>query len=410
MGKSDEQLQGQWPAVSFETLPWHRDFDELQLISKTARRKIRSTYEAAVPPRIANARLYIPSGLACHIEEVTIQLARFDGEQRARGYNLPMLLLRSESSASSQIEHLTSSVRNVALAEVVDDAPYNARLIAQNIAAMHRALDTGGELSVATIVDIHDALMGECSASPEDALRHEQVWIGGTPFSPHGALFVPPTAGRVPGALDDLIAFSRREDLGAIAKASLLHAQFETIHPFIDGNGRTGRTLLHNMLRDEGVLRQAVLPVSAGLLHNIDAYMGAIDSYQHGNPLPIIEEVLQALEVAVSIGRHVAEEIDAVLESWKGRMRERAGSAILRLPEVLVEQPVVTKSYLAEHLDITDRATTNLVDRACSYGLLRPIGNRRRGECYQADELIEVLEEISTIQGIRRMTMGRVGR
>lgn len=353
--------------------------------------------------------LAIPSELACQIEEVTAQLVRFDEQQSARGYNLPMLLLRSESAASSQIEHLTSSVRNVALAEMSDDAPQNARLVAQNIAAMHCALELSGEMSIDSIVRIHHALMNTDETAAEDAIRTEQVWIGGGAFSPHGALFVPPAPERVHACLDDLVAFARRDDLNTIVKISLFHAQFETIHPFIDGNGRTGRTLLHNMLRDEGVLRQAVLPVSAGLLHDIDEYMSAISAYQGGNPYAIVEEMLRAFEVAISVGQHVAEGIDGVLELWRERMHERAGSSILRLPEVLVEQPVVTRDYLAEQLHITPRAASNLVERACNYGILRPVDNRKRRAFYQADEIIALLEEISTTQGIRRMVSGRRG-
>lgn len=397
-----------WPAVSFETLPWHRDLDEIRMLSRTARQRIGSTYQAAMPPYIAPASPDIPLELSRWIEEVTAQLARFDGEQIARGYRLPALLLRSESSASSQIENLTSSARNVALAEVVDDAPHNARLIAGNIAAMKRALDVSGELSVEAIVSVWCSLMGiDEQDSPRGGLRNEQVWIGGTAFSPHGAKFVPPVAERVPEYLDDLIEFSKREDLGPIVKAALFHAQFETIHPLVDGNGRTGRTLLHNMLRGEGVLQQAVLPVSAGLLHDVDAYLGAILAYQQGDPLAVIEQVLQALEVAVAIGRHVAREIDEVLQVWNERMNERAGSSIYRLPEILVEQPVVTKGYLAKRLSITPRAAASLTDRACEYGILRPIGNRKRGECYQSDDVIRVLDEMSSIQGIRRMASGR---
>lgn len=405
---AERETQQTWPAVTFETLPWHRDLDEIRMLSRTARQRISSTYQAAVPPHIASASPHIPLELSRWIEEVTAQLARFDGEQIARGYGLPTLLLRSESSASSQIENLTSSARNVALAEVVDDAPHNARLVAGNIAAMKRALDVSGELSVEAIVSVWRSLMGvDEPSSPRDGIRDEQVWIGGTAFSPHGAKFVPPAAERISEYMDDLIAFSEREDLGPIVKAALFHAQFETIHPFVDGNGRTGRTLLHNMLRGEGVLQQAILPVSAGLLHDVDAYLGAISAYQQGNPLAVIEQVLQALEVAVAIGRHVAREIDEVLQFWDARMSERAGSSIRRLPELLIEQPVVTRGYLAEHLGITPRAVANLIDRACEYGMLRPIGNRRRGECYQSDDMIRVLDEMSSIRGIRRMASGR---
>ena len=84
-------------------------------------------------------------------------------------------------------------------------------------------------------------------------------------------------------------------------------------------------------------------------------------------------------------------------------MTERTGSAIHRLPDILVEQPVVDSAYIAQHLEITRRAATSVIERACSYGMLRPVGGRQRGGFYQADELIDVLEEISDMHGIRRL-------
>lgn len=395
-----------WPAVDYEALPWHRDPDELIGVSKTQRRKILSTYEAAVPARIAELNVSLPAELYDRMTELSAALARFDAQQASRGYDLPSLLLRSESAASSQIENLTSSVRNVALAELCDDAPTNARLIVGNLAAMRCALHLEDDLSIESICAIHRELINRGGQSFGGEIREEQVWIGGSAYSPHGALFVPPAATRVPACLDDLVAFARREDLNPIAKAAIVHAQFETIHPFIDGNGRTGRTMLHKILKRDGVLKYATLPVSAGLLHNIEAYMASIKSYQAGGPAPVVVQLVEALELAIALGNETARQLDAVITDWRTRMTERTGSAIHRLPDILVEQPVVDSAYIAQHLEITRRAATSVIERACSYGMLRPVGGRQRGGFYQADELINVLEEISDMHGIRRLLAG----
>ena len=392
-----------WPSVTYEELPWHVDPDMLAFVPKSRRCKIAATYQAAVPARIEGQQVELPPDIRARISALLVELARFDAAQVARNYDLPALLLRSESSASSQIENLTSSVRNVALAEVSDNAPHNALLIAGNIDAMRTALALPDALSVEGILMVHASLMKRAGASFAGTLRDEQVWVGGTAYSPHGALYVAPQASRVPGCLDDIVRFARREDVDPIVKAAIVHAQFETVHPFIDGNGRTGRTLLHKVLRGEGVLSHVTLPVSAGLLHNIDAYLDSIAAYQQGDPVPVIENVIEALELACYLGSVMARAFDGVLARWRERMRERAGSAIYRLPAVLVEQPVVSTSYLADRLGITTRAVGNLVERACEYGILRPIGNRRRGAFYQADDLIDVLEEASDVSGMRRI-------
>lgn len=392
-----------WPAITYETLPWERDLDQLELVPKSRRRKITSTYEAAIPAAIADQAITLPADLADRLAVVLTDLARFDERQRARSYALPALLLRSESSSSSQIEHLTSSVRNVALAELSGDAPHNARLVAGNVAAMRTALSLEGDITLEGIREVHRELLTRSGGSYGGELREEQVWIGGTPYSPHGAEFVPPAWGRVADCLDDLTMFLRRDDLNPIVKAALAHAQFETIHPFIDGNGRTGRTLLHISLARDGVLEQTTLPISAGLLHDVDAYMAAIRRYQQGDALPMVACVARALELAVSIGIMAARHIDAVLDRWRGVITERAGASIHRLPSVLVEQPVINAAYLADTLNITPRASRNLIERACEYGMLRKVGNAHRGVFYQADEIIDVLEDISGEQAIRRM-------
>ena len=400
---SMERKANQWPPISRETQQWMRDPDELALLPKSARRRMLPTYEASIPHLIANRDVILSPQLTARVSDLLVSIARFDGEQMQRGYDLPALLLRSESSASSQIEHLTSSVRNVALAELADESPQNARLVAGNVAAMRKALASQDEITVDSIRDIHRILINWSGESFGGELRREQVWVGGTPYSPHGAHYVPPTWQRVPEYLDDIVAFISRDDVDPIVQAAVAHAQFETVHPFIDGNGRTGRVLLHKILRRSGVLLHVTLPLSAGLLHNVDAYMKSLETYQEGNPIAVVEQLVDALELSLMVGRLVARNLDGVFAGWRGRMTERANSSIHRLPLVLAEQPVVTVPYVAEKMGITTRAAQNLVSRACEYEILRPLGNRRRGVFYQADELIDVLEEASSLPSIRRM-------
>lgn len=395
-----------WPSIEHETLPWTIDPELRDAMPKSRRRKIGQTYEASIPVTISDCDLLLPQATIERLSEVTALLARFDEQQRNRGYDLPALLLRSESSASSQIENLTSSARNVALAELSDKAPSNAQLIVGNLQAMRQALEAEDELDLPGILEIHRTLINRNGATFGGSLRTEQVWVGGNAYSPHGALYVPPAHERVPACMEDLVAFTQRRDLHPIAKAAIAHAQMETIHPFIDGNGRTGRVLIHKLLRDEGVLEQVMLPVSAGLLHNIDAYMDSITRYQQGDPTAVIDQLADALELAVVIGARTAGKMDEVIAGWESDIAERKGSSIHRLPLVLVEQPVVDSAYLSRALGITTRAATSLIAKACEYGILRPMGNRMRGEFYQADQVIDVLEEISDVQGIRRVLAG----
>ncbi len=390
-----------WPSITYERCAWERDPDDLALIPKSRRRKILPTYEAAVLANIAALPVELPASLLQRLAEVEVALARFDIAQAARDYALPALLLRSESSSSSQIERLTSSARNVALAEISDKAPANALLIAGNVSAMREALGQRGDVDIESICAIHDVLMRGTRETL--GLRDEQVWIGGFPYSPHEAMFVPPHAGRVREYLKDLVTFGARDDIPSIAKAAIFHAHFETIHPFTDGNGRTGRTLLHRMLARDEVLLHTMLPVSAGLLHDVERYMGALDAYHDGAVEPMVECLADALELSVVIGSRIASDVDEILAGWVSVNTDRVGSASHRLPALLVEQPVIDVSYVASHLDITDRAARNLIETACERGILAKMGNAKRGAFYQATELIAVLEEASSLEGIRRI-------
>jgi len=105
--------------------------------------------------------------------------------------------------------------------------------------------------------------------------REQQVWIGGSRFGPHEADFIPPHHDRVPAAMADLAAFMARPDLPVLTQAAIAHAQFETIHPFPDGNGRVGRALVHSLLKAGGLARSVTVPVSAGLLGDTGTYFAA---------------------------------------------------------------------------------------------------------------------------------------
>lgn len=389
-----------WPQVEYETLPWHRDDDALAYASKTQRRKIQGTYEAALPAHIAELSVTLNPKLSQRAEELMVSIARYDQEQANRAYNLPALMLRSESSSSSQIERLTSSARNVALAELSDKTSQNAQLIAANIAAMHEALAHERAIDAPLITRIHDTLVEGTDAAA--GIRTEQVWIGGSFYSPHGALFVPPHHSRISAYLNDLVAFSARTDISPLVKAAIFHAQFETIHPFTDGNGRTGRALLHAMLAWDDVLRHSTLPLSTGLLSNVDAYMTALDAYHDGLIGPIVEQLLDALELAIALGSKLSGQFDALLSGWNDSFVERKGAKIYELPALLIEQPVVNTAYVANKLDISERAARDLIVKACDYGVLSKMGNAQRGAFYQAPELIEIIEEASSAKGLRR--------
>ena len=427
----------QWPPISFEKHVWQQDGnqDATERIEEDVvkgeskgpfakavegsgdsgssslglNRSTEMEYQAALPLLIAERSVAVPDDLSARISALLVEMARFDVELGQRADNVPTMLLRSESSASSQIDRLTSTAQSVALAEVYPKASSDARLVVANMIATQRALELPAGLSLEGIVEIHDLLLDNShlenqTNSAFEKLRQKPVWLGGTSFTPHNALFVPPAFQHVPEYMADLIEFGTRSDLNPVVKAAILYAQFQTVHPFLTTNGQTGRALIHHIFRAEGVLSSTLIPVSVGFLHNIDSLINALQSYREGDPLVIIEELVSALELALFVSRVTETSIESLLEDWDSLVGHRKGSKIRQLPKTLVKQPVVNSAYLADSLGVTQRTATTLILRACEYGMLRHMGKRQRGDFYQSDAIINVLDEIneaSTFRNIR---------
>lgn len=427
----------QWPPISFEKHVWQQDGnqDATERIEEDVvkgeskgpfakavegsgdsgssslglNRSTEMEYQAALPLLIAERSVAVPDDLSARISALLVEMARFDVELGQRADNVPTMLLRSESSASSQIDRLTSTAQSVALAELYPKASSDARLVVANMIATQRALELPAGLSLEGIVEIHDLLLDNShlenqTNSAFEKLRQKPVWLGGTSFTPHTALFVPPAFQHVPEYMADLIEFGTRSDLNPVVKAAILYAQFQTVHPFLTANGQTGRALIHHIFRAEGVLSSTLIPVSAGFLHNIDSLINALQSYREGDPLVIIEELVSALELALFVSRVTETSIESLLEDWDSLVGHRKGSKIRQLPKTLVKQPVVNSAYLADSLGVTQRTATTLILRACEYGMLRHMGKRQRGDFYQSDAIINVLDEIneaSTFRNIR---------
>lgn len=433
--KSTEDQQ--WPPISFEKHVWQQDGnqDATERIeegvvkgeskgpfAKTVgnsgdsgssslglNRSTEMEYQAALPLLIAERSVAVPDDLSARISALLVEMARFDVELGQRADNVPTMLLRSESSASSQIDRLTSTAQSVALAELYPKASSDARLVVANMIATQKALELRAGFTLEGTVEIHDLLLDNShlenqTNSAFEKLRQKPVWLGGTSFTPHTALFVPPAFQHVPEYMADLIEFGTRSDLNPVVKAAILYAQFQTVHPFLTANGQTGRALIHHIFRAEGVLSSTLIPVSVGFLHNIDSLINALQSYREGDPLVIIEELVSALELALFVSRVTETSIESLLEDWDSLVGHRKGSKIRQLPKTLVKQPVVNSAYLADSLGVTQRTATTLILRACEYGMLRHMGKRQRGDFYQSDAIINVLDEIneaSTFRNIR---------
>jgi Fic family protein len=385
--------ESNWPKVGSEAVAWVRDENEAS--SRRQALKHRGPYQASLVPLIAEANVSVASQTLSLAEDATIELARFDAEVGLMVVPFAAMLLRSEAASSSQIENLTASARAILKAEFGLGESPNAALIVSNQMAMEAAIEASNNLDLAALLQMHKILMG--TADPEHAgkVREEPVWIGGTGFGPHGADYVGPRWQRVPELMDDLIAFCQRTDLPALVLAAIAHAQIETIHPFTDGNGRTGRALVQTLLHRLGVTNSVAVPVSAGLLKDTSRYFNALDSYRRGELEPIITVFADAAHEAIWNGRRLAAEIQQARMKWQTLLNARSDSGAAQLLDHLLEQPLITSRRVVEFLRTTPANSQNAIDRLVEAGILSQLGSGKRNRIWQATDVVNALERFA---------------
>ncbi|NNM48106.1 Fic family protein [Knoellia koreensis] len=388
-------------AVRWEDHIWRSSRTAVAL-SRTQRATIGKSYRAAVPAQLQAVTIAIDPAIAAEADDARAHITRFDAELAGlfpeEFAPLSSVLLRTESASSSQIEHITTGARALSLAEIgLAKHGSNASLVAANVDAMNRALALADDVTPDTILAIHEALMrGQDHADP-GSFRHQQVWIGGTSHSPHQAAFIPPHHDRVRAAVDDLCRFTERTDLPLLPQIAIAHAQFETIHPFNDGNGRTGRALVHAMLKSAGATTRTTVPVSAGLLAATDSYFRALTAFRDGNPNPIVAEFSRASFTAIENGTRLATDLRAVYDGWCAAVTARRDAVVWRVLPFLLRQPSVTSSVIQKHTGISQPAADNALRQLHDAGVLskpRTVEgkDRKRNVVWQANEVLHALD------------------
>jgi len=380
-----------WPALDYEELPWNSSNDEYA--SRTQRRRASGPYRAAVPPFIAALRIEINGELQALTEEAASELARFDAEVGQIAAPFASILLRTESASSSEIENLSSGARQIALAELGAHSSKNAQLIVGNVRAMQAALALSETIDGHAILEMHRALLEESNPDIVDHWRGQQVWIGGGSLGPHTAQFVPPHHDRVPALMEDLTTFANRLDLPVLIQIAVAHAQFETIHPFPDGNGRVGRALIQAMMRGGRLTRNVAVPVSAGLLHDTGSYFDALGAYRSGDITPIVHAIAEASFAAVHNGRMLVRDLETVNSEWRERVKARRDSSAHRLMGILLRQPVVDSSTAATELGISAVNAQVSINRLVDAGVLTQISTGKRNRIWLAKDVVRVLDD-----------------
>ncbi|TAL45218.1 MAG: Fic family protein, partial [Salinibacterium sp.] len=233
-------------------------------------------YQAYVPDELGKQLPQLGAAASAAAEDALTVLARADERIGSRGSYLNHLLIRSESISSSWIEGNRVTPKRLAIAEILHEGSRVALDVVANVRATENAIAELAERDHAIATGDIEQLQHVIEPRLEYGLRQEQNWVGGPGWSPLRADFVPPPETEVQRLVDDLAQFVTATDGNPVVRAAIAHAQFETIHPFTDGNGRTGRALIHTVLRRADALRNVLIPISTVFAGNTDAYIAGL--------------------------------------------------------------------------------------------------------------------------------------
>jgi Fic family protein len=372
------------------------------IVTKWGEEQVRAFVPPALPPDPA-VRL---EPLQHILEQANQSLGRLDGMASA----LPDLSLfiyayvRKEAVLSSQIEGTQSSLSDLLLFEN-DEAPgvplEDVQEVSNYVAALNHGLERlrgGFPLSLRLIRETHEVLLskGRGSEKQPGEFRTSQNWIGGT--RPGNAAFVPPPPELVMecmGALE-LFLHDERPGLPLLIKAGLVHVQFETIHPFLDGNGRLGRLLITFLLCAGGALREPILYLSLFLKANRRAYYELLDRVRATGDWEawldfFLAGVTDTAEQAVAASRRVLELLDG--DRRKIESLGRPASSVLRVFHHAQISPILSIGDTADKTGISFPTVASAVAHMQRLGLLREITRKQRKRLFVYDAYLAILNE-----------------
>jgi Fic family protein len=359
-------------------------------------------FEAFIPDTISAREFTFDSEALAAVAEASRALGHLDDTAAhiASMAALARNLLRSESAASSRIEGVRISNKRLARAAYAQEGgrqgDNRAAEVLGNVEAMERAIELGAgaaPFTVADIEDIHRRLRFTDDHSIAGVMRTKQSWIGGNDYHPIGAVYVAPPHDRVPALLHDLVEFIARTDIAPVAQAAIAHAQFENIHPFADGNGRTGRALIYTILRRRGEIVNFIPPISLVLAGEPRSYLGGLDAYSAGDVGAWCARFASAASRAAREAERLAESIEALQSAWLVRLgRPRADAAVRQLVSALPAQPVIDVAAAQQLTGKSHVAVGRALVQLQDAGIVKKLNERKWGRVWECDELLALLD------------------
>lgn len=354
----------------------------------------------SLPPKIASLNHELDSGLLEESEKAAFDIAYTEGAAGAQLGALSRFLMQTESVSSSKIEQVDATTQDFARALAGSRANDSATSMVAATAALATLVNRAGNnaaLVLSEILAAHKTLMRN---DPRDGhyagrIRDVQNWILGSDYSPRGAIHIPPPPELVSEYLDDLLIYANRNDVPPLVQASVVHAQFESIHPFTDGNGRIGRALINAVLRRRGVTRATVVPIAAAMVANREGYFRLVNNYRLGELEPFVRSIVKSTTIATTESRTTAERFRDLPNEWREAVAPRSGSTLETLLANLLENPVVGIDEAVKLTKTTAQSVYGAMDRLVEEGIVAEITGRARDRVWAAVEVMAELDDLS---------------
>jgi Fic family protein len=374
-------------------------------------------YGAFIPDELSSLQLQLNARLAGLVSEAEHAIRQLNDEGAAALGPLARLLLRTESIASSKVEGMQLGVRELARAEARAEsgiAPAaTAMEVLANIDAMVLAVDEAAEtkgFGEREILAIHRRLLERAPHNrTAGRLRSGQNWIGGNDYNPCGADFVPPPPEEVNRLLADLCRAMNDDTFSPLVQAALVHAQFETIHPFDDGNGRTGRALVHVIFRRRELAPRFLPPISVVFAGAREKYIGGLTRFRGDGVIEWIEHFAAATVRAARLARAYVVAVGKRRDRWREQLRgtaraPRSDAAAWAIIDLLPAHPMISAPVAAA---VTGRAKSRIyeaIEQLVGADVLLPLSEGKRNRWWEAAGLLDLIGRLEAGE------LPRVGR
>lgn len=405
-GEAEVSLEA-WPAVTVEERAWKTNPNQVgpDGARPNYEERMLKSIDVEIPAPIADLELALPSSTVALVSEAAATITRLDSKSELLA-GLGDMMVRTEAVASSKIEHIYADMDEFARASVGASASASA---VQTLAAGHAlrllgdSTSDGQPLKEEAILRSHGLLLGQDLLEKDWAGRYrtQQNWIGGSDRAPLGAVHIPPPPDLVEPLMKDLVQYANRDDLDGVSQAAIVHAQFEAIHPFTDGNGRVGRGLIGAIYRRSGLTRDVTVPAAAAMLADVDAYFDHLKAYREGDVDHMVRYLAESSIKASQAAAVSADRLAVMPEQWMDAARPRRGSSTEKLIGGLLRNPVLDGGRAQAVTGASPNRANEAVDHLVEAGILRQISPGSRNRIWTVTDVMTELRSLEQRIGVR---------